>query len=82
MKFDRREYVMEKSTKILVFDFDGVIANSIHESFMTAINTYIQIVPDHSLPILNPLTIKYEKREKDRLKIRKTVMPKNEIYFK
>lgn len=44
------------SQKILVFDFDGVIANSIHESFMTAINTYIQIVPDHSLPISDPLT--------------------------
>lgn len=47
---------MINSKKILVFDFDGVIANSIHESFMTAINTYIQVVPDHSLPISYPLT--------------------------
>jgi phosphoglycolate phosphatase-like HAD superfamily hydrolase len=33
-----------------------VIANSIHESFMTAINTYIQVVVDHSLPLSDPLT--------------------------
>ncbi|MBN2029700.1 HAD family hydrolase [bacterium] len=60
---------MEESNKILVFDFDGVIANSIHESFMTAVNTYIQVVPDHSLPISNPLTpdrvFEFEKKHAD-----------------
>ncbi len=60
---------MKELKKILVFDFDGVIADSIHESFMTAVNTYIQIVPDHSLPLSNPLTpdraFEFEKRHAD-----------------
>ncbi len=60
---------MEASKKILVFDFDGVIANSIHESFMTAINTYIEVVPDHALPLSNPLTpheiFEFEKKHAD-----------------
>ena len=38
------------SEKLLIFDFDGVICNSIHDSFMTALNTYAELIPDHSLP--------------------------------
>lgn len=36
--------------KLLIFDFDGVLCNSIHDSFMTALNTYAELMPDHSLP--------------------------------
>lgn len=46
---------MISNTQILVFDFDGVICNSIHDSLMTALNTYIQFVPDHTLPLEKPL---------------------------
>ncbi len=46
---------MKTSQQIVVFDFDGVISNSIHESFMTALNAYIKFVPDHTLPLENPL---------------------------
>jgi phosphoglycolate phosphatase-like HAD superfamily hydrolase len=46
---------MSSNTQILVFDFDGVICNSIHDSLMTALNTYIQFVPEHTLPLDNPL---------------------------
>ena len=60
---------MTQFEKILVFDFDGVISNSIHESFMTAINTYIQMVPDHSLPISSPLKagrlFEFEKKHRE-----------------
>lgn len=48
---------MRSKSQILVFDFDGVICNSIHDSFLTALNSYIQISPDHGLPLdrsLNP----------------------------
>ncbi len=41
--------------QILVFDFDGVICNSIHDSLMTAVNSYIQFVPEHRLPLDGPL---------------------------
>ena len=36
---------------LLIFDFDGVISNSIHDSYLSAINTYIEFVPGHSLPV-------------------------------
>jgi len=48
---------MKTSQQILVFDFDGVISNSIHESFMTALNAYIKFVPDHSFPLKKPLEL-------------------------
>jgi phosphoglycolate phosphatase-like HAD superfamily hydrolase len=38
------------SQKILILDFDGVICNSIHDSYLTALNTYTELMPDHSLP--------------------------------
>jgi phosphoglycolate phosphatase-like HAD superfamily hydrolase len=40
---------------LLVFDFDGVICNSIHDSMMTGLNTYTAMVPDHNLPLETPL---------------------------
>ena len=36
---------------LLVFDFDGVISESVHDSFRTALNTYIALFPDHHLPV-------------------------------
>lgn len=36
---------------LLVFDFDGVISESVHDSFRTALNTYIELFPDHQLPV-------------------------------
>lgn len=41
---------------LLIFDFDGVLCNSIHDSMMTALNTYIRLVPSHRLPLDIPLT--------------------------
>lgn len=38
-----------ESTQLLVFDFDGVISNSIHDSFVTALNTYAGMMPAHHL---------------------------------
>ena len=36
---------------ILVFDFDGVISNSVHDSFRTAVNTYRAFRQGHRLPV-------------------------------
>ena len=46
---------MESTKQLLVFDFDGVISNSIHDSLMTALNTYLEFVPNHELPIQKKL---------------------------
>lgn len=60
---------MKPSQKILVFDFDGVICNSFHDSLMTALNTYIQCVPNHTLPLHGPLgfdsVFQFEKDQPD-----------------
>jgi len=40
-----------KSIRLLVFDFDGVISNSIHDSYVTALNTYAGMMPVHNLPL-------------------------------
>jgi phosphoglycolate phosphatase-like HAD superfamily hydrolase len=39
----------------LALDFDGVICNSIHDSLLTSINAFIEVVPDHHLPPGTPL---------------------------
>jgi phosphoglycolate phosphatase-like HAD superfamily hydrolase len=39
------------SKKLLVFDFDGVISNSIHDSFVSALNAYAGMMPAHNLPL-------------------------------
>lgn len=36
---------------LIVFDFDGVISNSIHDSYLTAMNSYIDFMPNHQLPL-------------------------------
>jgi phosphoglycolate phosphatase-like HAD superfamily hydrolase len=58
------------SESILVFDFDGVISDSIHDSFRTALNAYIRFVPKHSFPLKEPLdtaakTFLFEKEHPD-----------------
>lgn len=40
---------------LLVFDFDGVISNSIYDSFKTAVNTYLDLLPMNHLPFDKPL---------------------------
>lgn len=40
---------------LLVFDFDGVICNSIYDSFKTAINTYLDLLPKNNLPFNGPI---------------------------
>jgi phosphoglycolate phosphatase-like HAD superfamily hydrolase len=48
---------------LLVFDFDGVISESVHDSFRTAINTYVALFPDHRLPVhkgVNPPELIFE----------------------
>jgi phosphoglycolate phosphatase-like HAD superfamily hydrolase len=47
---------MKENKQILVLDFDGVICNSIHDSYATSLNTYIQLCANHSLPLKKPLT--------------------------
>lgn len=46
---------MEDHKPLLVFDFDGVLCDSIHDSFMLSLNTYIEIEPRHHLPLDSPL---------------------------
>jgi len=40
---------------LIVFDFDGVISNSVHDSFRTALNAYMDCFPDHHLPLSGPV---------------------------
>lgn len=46
---------MPLKSQLIAFDFDGVISNSFYDSMMTAINTYIECVPKHHLPVTEPL---------------------------
>ncbi len=46
---------LENHKPLLVFDFDGVLCDSIHDSFMLSLNTYIEIEPEHHLPLHSPL---------------------------
>ena len=46
---------MTEARKILALDFDGVLGNSIHDSFMTAVNAYMKTLRGHNLPLKNPL---------------------------
>lgn len=47
---------MTISKKILALDFDGVLCNSLHDTVMTALNTYLQCNTKHNLPLQKPLT--------------------------
>lgn len=40
---------------MIVFDFDGVIGNSIYDSFLTALNAYIEIVPQAREELAGPI---------------------------
>jgi len=66
-------------TCLLVFDFDGVICNSFYDSLMTAINTYMEIVPDHSLPMESPLkfsdVVQFEKNNREFCRQFRDLMP-------
>ncbi len=70
---------MDKNRRILVFDFDGVICNSIHDSFATALNTYIHIIDDHNLPLRTLLAsdkvFKFEKEFPETFKSFSDLMP-------
>ena len=45
----------EKRDSLVVLDFDGVIADSIHDSWMTAVNAFTEMFPDHGLPVDGPV---------------------------
>jgi phosphoglycolate phosphatase-like HAD superfamily hydrolase len=40
---------------LLVLDFDGVLADSIHDSVRTSVNAYMEMRPGHGLPLQAPL---------------------------
>lgn len=44
------------SKKLLALDFDGVLCNSIHDTIMTAINTYLKCREPHNLTVDDQLT--------------------------
>jgi phosphoglycolate phosphatase-like HAD superfamily hydrolase len=46
---------MKKSKPLLIFDFDGVISDSLHDSFFTSLNAYLVAEKTHSLPLTIPL---------------------------
>jgi len=43
------------SEKLIVFDFDGVLCNSFHDSLFTAIHAYFQLKPENRLPLKSAL---------------------------
>ncbi len=47
---------MIRHEHILVFDFDGVLCDSLHDSIRMAVNTYIQLAPYHTLPVNGSLS--------------------------
>jgi phosphoglycolate phosphatase-like HAD superfamily hydrolase len=46
---------MRKDPPLLVFDFDGVISDSLHDSYVTSLNTYLLAEQAHSLPLTAPV---------------------------
>jgi phosphoglycolate phosphatase-like HAD superfamily hydrolase len=44
-----------KRDGLVVLDFDGVIADSIHDSWMTAVNAFVEMFPNHGLPVDGPI---------------------------
>ncbi len=47
---------MTTSKKLLALDFDGVLCNSIHDTIMTAVNTFLKCREPHNLFIEDQLT--------------------------
>ena len=70
---------VDRNRRILVFDFDGVICNSIHDSYVTALNTYIHFIDDHKLPLSTPLAsdkvFEFEKEFPETFKSFSDLMP-------
>lgn len=71
---------MKKMNKMVVFDFDGVISNSIHDSYVTALNTYIGLVNDHHLPVQKPVDpaadiFAFEKKYPELFQAFRTLLP-------
>ena len=46
---------MQNIKPLLVFDFDGVISDSLHDSYVTSLNAYLLVERTHSLPLTVPL---------------------------
>jgi phosphoglycolate phosphatase-like HAD superfamily hydrolase len=64
----------------VAFDFDGVLSNSIHDSYRTSLNAYIRFRPDHSLPLRGPLvsaedTFRFEAEHPDLFRRFRKILP-------
>jgi phosphoglycolate phosphatase-like HAD superfamily hydrolase len=46
---------MSEKKPLLIFDFDGVISDSIHDSYLTSLNTYVLMEPESGLPTAGPV---------------------------
>ena len=70
---------MNKEKKIIAFDFDGVICDSIHDSMMTTINIYILMEANHGLPVDRHLNQKnilsFEQNNPDFINQFRSLMP-------
>lgn len=71
---------MKNNRPLIAFDFDGVISNSIHDSFVTALNSYIAFKPDHALPLSGPIVpakriFAFEKEHADLFESFKSLLP-------
>jgi len=71
---------MKETKKMLVFDFDGVISNSIHDSYVTALNTYIEMVNEHQFPLQAPVEpasdiFQFEKRHPELFEAFRILLP-------
>ncbi|NQT27847.1 HAD hydrolase-like protein [candidate division KSB1 bacterium] len=71
---------MKNHRPLIAFDFDGVISNSIHDSFVTALNSYITFKPDHALPLSKPIVpakriFDFEKEYSDLFAAFKSLLP-------
>jgi phosphoglycolate phosphatase-like HAD superfamily hydrolase len=40
---------------LLIFDFDGVLSDSIHDSYLTSLNTFVSLEPESGLPVVGPI---------------------------
>ena len=75
--------------RLLVFDFDGVLADSFHDSFLTALNSYLQMQPALHLPLDQLIAppqavIRFENEHPDVKKRFRALMPfgnRAEDYF-
>jgi phosphoglycolate phosphatase-like HAD superfamily hydrolase len=71
---------MKTHRPLIAFDFDGVISNSIHDSFVTSLNSYITFKTDHNLPLSGPIVparriFEFEKEHADLFAAFKSLLP-------